>query len=262
MQKKQDTIQRASNGEPAIGVSVLVQSYPGAVTASLFSDDGVTALANPLTTDAYGSFSYYAANGRYQYVISGPSVVGTRTDTDILLYDPADADPTAVPFPIDDLTDVVLTTPAVGDLLTYDGTSWVNTPPVVPVTGTFTPIISGATTAGSGTYSAQDGTYSKTGNIVHFSLTIFWSAHSGTGAMRVSLPPFSVAGYRLFNVMIGGVPHGVDTNVFARATGTEIEILEQTTDGSGTGGGSVQMPSSYPSPPDTLIISGSYVTTD
>ena len=87
MQKYQDTVAKP-NGDVLSGASVLVQSYPGAVTSTIYSDDGVTPATNPLTSDSQGNFSFYAADGRYQLVISGTGLT-TRTVTDILLEDPS-----------------------------------------------------------------------------------------------------------------------------------------------------------------------------
>jgi hypothetical protein len=56
--------------------------------------------------------------------------------------------------------------------------------------GTFTPTIIGTTTAGVGTYTTQEGQYTKIGNCVSFALTLNWSAHTGTGNMRVAGLPF------------------------------------------------------------------------
>lgn len=44
------------------------------VKASLFSDDGITAKANPIASDANGRFDFYVANGRYDLAFSGPGV--------------------------------------------------------------------------------------------------------------------------------------------------------------------------------------------
>lgn len=52
--------------------------------------------------------------------------------------------------------------------------------------GTFTPTLIGSTGAGVGTYTAQTGRYTKIGRIVYFTLNIAWSAHTGTGNMRVN----------------------------------------------------------------------------
>ena len=57
--------------------------------------------------------------------------------------------------------------------------------------GTFTPTIVGATTAGTGTYVAQNGRYTKIGNLVTFQVFLDWTAHTGTGNMRISNLPFA-----------------------------------------------------------------------
>jgi hypothetical protein len=85
MQKYQDVVLKP-DGTVIQGASVLVQSYPGAVTSTIYSDDGVTVQANPMTTDGLGRFGFYAANGRYQLVVSGDSVA-QYTMQDILLDD-------------------------------------------------------------------------------------------------------------------------------------------------------------------------------
>lgn len=83
MQKYQDVVLKP-DGSVIQGASVLVQSYPGAVTSTIYSDDGVTTQANPMTTDSLGSFGFYAAGGIYQLVISG-SQIATKTITGIEL---------------------------------------------------------------------------------------------------------------------------------------------------------------------------------
>ena len=57
--------------------------------------------------------------------------------------------------------------------------------------GTFTPTIVGTTAAGTGTYTTQVGRYTKIGNRVYFTAYIVWTAHTGTGNMRVSALPFT-----------------------------------------------------------------------
>jgi len=59
--------------------------------------------------------------------------------------------------------------------------------------GTFTPTISGSTTAGSGTYNAQGGLYTKVGNIVNVQIYINLSAHTGTGNILITGLPFTSA---------------------------------------------------------------------
>jgi hypothetical protein len=57
--------------------------------------------------------------------------------------------------------------------------------------GTFTPVIEGTTTAGTGTYTSQVGRYTKTGNRVQYNLVVQWTAHTGTGNLRVAGLPFT-----------------------------------------------------------------------
>jgi hypothetical protein len=53
---------------------------------------------------------------------------------------------------------------------------------------TYTPVISGGTTAGVGTYTTQTGKYYRIGTICFFKATVTWTAHTGTGTIRISLP--------------------------------------------------------------------------
>ncbi|MFM0263324.1 hypothetical protein [Paraburkholderia sediminicola] len=78
-------------GAPVAGASVQVNVQSTGLPATIYSDNGVTLAANPLTTDTNGSFSFYAADGRYQLVISGANIQ-TTTLNDILLVDPLPAD--------------------------------------------------------------------------------------------------------------------------------------------------------------------------
>jgi hypothetical protein len=77
-------------GAPVANASVQVNAQGGGA-ATIYSDNGVTPATNPLTTDTNGAFSFYAADGRYQIVISGANIQ-TQTVNDILLVDPLPAD--------------------------------------------------------------------------------------------------------------------------------------------------------------------------
>jgi hypothetical protein len=57
--------------------------------------------------------------------------------------------------------------------------------------GTFTPTVVGASSAGTATYTEQSGYYTKVGNRVLVNLSLAWSSHTGTGAMRISGLPFT-----------------------------------------------------------------------
>lgn len=58
-----------TTGDARGGVSVLVQQ--GGVDAVIYSDDGMTTQANPMTTDENGMFSFFAANGNYVVTAQG-----------------------------------------------------------------------------------------------------------------------------------------------------------------------------------------------
>jgi hypothetical protein len=57
--------------------------------------------------------------------------------------------------------------------------------------GTFTPTAAGTSTAGTGTYSSQLGRYTKIGRLTYFTITLAWSAHTGTGGISIRGLPFS-----------------------------------------------------------------------
>ena len=57
--------------------------------------------------------------------------------------------------------------------------------------GTFTPVVSGSTTAGAGTYTAVNGFYTKIGNTVYFQIDYILSAHTGTGDTLITGLPFT-----------------------------------------------------------------------
>lgn len=94
MQRYQDVIVQ-KNGAVVSGVSVSVQVYPGGAPATIYSDDGVTVTANPLTTDANGAFEFYAADGHYQLVVSGSGIT-PKTISGITLADGSKAGDSAL----------------------------------------------------------------------------------------------------------------------------------------------------------------------
>jgi hypothetical protein len=57
--------------------------------------------------------------------------------------------------------------------------------------GSWTPTIVGGTTAGAGTYTTQVGKYTKIGNSVTITGRVTWTAHTGTGGMRIGGLPFT-----------------------------------------------------------------------
>jgi len=59
--------------------------------------------------------------------------------------------------------------------------------------GTFTPTIVGTGTAGTGTYTYQAGRFQRIGNRVNFTISLVWTAHTGTTNMIVSGLPYASA---------------------------------------------------------------------
>jgi hypothetical protein len=88
MQRYYDTV-TDQRGNALAGASVAVQS--GGSNVSIYSDDGVTLKSNPMTTDASGGFSFYAANGTYDLVVTSASGVVSSLPSRVRLFDVADA---------------------------------------------------------------------------------------------------------------------------------------------------------------------------
>jgi len=72
---------------PAGGATISVINADTLAAASLFSDNGVTAMANPTTADSLGRYFFYAADGRYTVTVSGSGF--SQYSYEVLLDDPA-----------------------------------------------------------------------------------------------------------------------------------------------------------------------------
>jgi hypothetical protein len=88
---RKDDVVFNSRGQPLAGASVRVCASTAGTTspcsplASIFSDNGLTqALANPISTDGLGNYSFYAAPGRYVIEVSGPAIT-THQQRDVIL---------------------------------------------------------------------------------------------------------------------------------------------------------------------------------
>jgi len=55
----------------------------------------------------------------------------------------------------------------------------------------FTPTVSGSSTAGTATYATQTGTYTKINQTVFFNLVVQWTGHTGTGGLIIKNLPFN-----------------------------------------------------------------------
>ena len=125
--------------------------------------------------------------------------------------------------------------------------------------GTFTPTIVGGTTAGVGTYVVQSGNYTKVGNLVTFRLYVATSAHTGTGAMRISSLPFTSngTGNQLYSASIsnlGGLTLTA-SNVAQAYIDNGVNYI--TVSQYATGGGPSSAVSICPAP--YILVSGSYM---
>ena len=52
----------------------------------------------------------------------------------------------------------------------------------------WTPTVFGDAVAGVGTYTTQQGYYTQIGELLHFTAKVIWTAHTGTGDLRMTLP--------------------------------------------------------------------------
>jgi hypothetical protein len=92
---RKDDIVFNSRGIPLAGATVRVCAMPASgqpctPLALIYSDAALTqALANPTTTDGLGNYFFYAAPGKYEIEISGPSITTKQIANVILPNDPA-----------------------------------------------------------------------------------------------------------------------------------------------------------------------------
>lgn len=83
--------------------------------------------------------------------------------------------------------------------LSYSGNDFTRTltqvgllsPDVYTNIAAWTPTITGASVAGTGTYTTQVGYYQVIGKMVHICANIVWTAHTGSGTMKLNLPVVS-----------------------------------------------------------------------
>jgi hypothetical protein len=77
MEKYSDTVfSLYGNAIPDASVSVYLAGTSS--LATIYSDDGITQASNPLTTDQYGGFSFFAADGDYDIEVVSGSVSTTK----------------------------------------------------------------------------------------------------------------------------------------------------------------------------------------
>ena len=120
MQKYTDVIfstTSANSVVPLAAALVTVNTYPGGVPATIYSDNGVTPLTNPFASDSSGRVSFYAADGRYSITVVKTGY-GTVTVSDILLEDPANPSAVKISGGSVDSTPVGASVPSTGAFTT------------------------------------------------------------------------------------------------------------------------------------------------
>lgn len=103
MRHYQDSVVN-QNGVPVQSVTVTVRAAAtpagSGALSTLYSDNGVTSLANPLTGDVRGNFDFFVANGRYDITFSGGSpAITSYTQADIEIADLTEEIQDAADFP-------------------------------------------------------------------------------------------------------------------------------------------------------------------
>ena len=122
--------------------------------------------------------------------------------------------------------------------------------------GTFTPTIKGTSSAGTGTYVTQVGRYTKIGDRVLFDIVIGWSAHTGTGNMRIAGLPYTPQASIFNSCAIGrfsdiSLTAGTYASAVVRDDATEIQLNELVVGGGASGvvamdgSGAIQISGSY-----------------
>jgi len=92
---RKDDVVFNTQGRPMAGATVRIctssaTGQPCSPLANIYSDVALTqTLANPLTTDGLGNYSFYAAPGRYEIEISGPNITDEQFPNVILPNDPS-----------------------------------------------------------------------------------------------------------------------------------------------------------------------------
>jgi len=89
MRQYEDSVSSATTGLPVYEAEISVLTQPGGTPAQLYSDNGVTPLAQPVLTDGLGFYRFFIADGVYTLVIAGPGGVSPRTVPNVEIYEDA-----------------------------------------------------------------------------------------------------------------------------------------------------------------------------
>ena len=124
--------------------------------------------------------------------------------------------------------------------------------------GTYTPVITGGTSAGVGTYTTRQGSYSVSGGSVDFFANIVWTSHTGTGQIYISLPlsiytSAPVPDFIPVSVVTSGLTFSAGAQAYALVsrTGNRAQLYV-------SNAGALSALTLAAAPAGTLYISGSY----
>ena len=138
------------------------------------------------------------------------------------------------------------------DVLTIDESGGIN---INSPWKSYTPKLFGSTTTGVGTYTSQIGFYIDFGAFVFIQGRVDWTAHTGTGFMRVTLPiPADETLPVPFSTYMSGVNVGTDNAplLMIAASGTALQVYGL----SNVSGGAANVPTMDTA--GTIIFSGYY----
>ena len=174
-------------GNAVPGALVTVNINGGAL-ATIYSDNGVTTRANPISTDSKGLFEFYAADGRYDITVN---VSGNLTTLkDIILDDPVAADAGTSAFSLTVLDDTT-------------AGAWLTTLGVTPPSTFINTMLDDATS--------------------NLALTTLTATRAETGAVAVPILTKFKEGPSLFDFIQGNLHAGI----IARTNTTDLKAYIQ-----------------------------------
>jgi hypothetical protein len=191
--QKYTDIVLGQNGQtllPQKGANVTVLTYPGGAIAAIYSDNGITTTANPLTTDVNGRFAFYAANGRYSLLIAYQGVSYNLQDFP-LEDDPANGQTTVITGGSIDNTPIGATTPSSGAFTSLSASGNVSGNGFIALFAS--PPAIGSTTASTGSFTNLTATGTLTGftgrliNTQTLSATGTYNSTAGTSYVVVDV---------------------------------------------------------------------------
>lgn len=117
---------------------------------------------------------------------------------------------------------------------------------------TWLPVVTGVASAGTCTYVIQTGNWTRAYNRIFFDIQVQWTGHTGTGAIRVSLP-FPVIQFAAFAVRSDGLAAGSITAIQSYAPPDASSTLRVETYATGTANDLSLAATGH------LLISGNYI---